>query len=303
MSSFCYTCRIYRLPRVTHCGICNVCVQNFDHHCPWSESHTRVEQLSTGFVSLLVNNCVGLLNYRYFCNFLLSCSLLCIVSAGGCALAAYLRWDKYKSDPSMYFAYNIPSFFVGFVGLMLFLTLAPFWCIHCGLTMSNTTTKEEAKFRKRAKDNDVPRRSKWKNLLLSWCGPLRPSLVVRRLNSTNDAVRMSVFRVNWGKLYEKDYYTNQEVTYQQRRPKALSSSLLVPLEKIREHIRELMANERTALHTQIEAFRQSVHSRTTDESARQSTLIPVDPINHLQTYTIEVTCCTNRFSSTRISSA
>jgi palmitoyltransferase ZDHHC9/14/18 len=169
---------VYRLPRVTHCGICNVCVQNFDHHCPWSKYNVHAEQISMGCASLLVNNCVGLLNYRYFCNFLLSCSLLCFVSSASCGLAAYLRWDKYKSDPGLYFAYNIPSFFIGFVAVMLFLTLMPFWFVHCGLTMNNTTTKEEAKFHQHAKENGIPRRSKWKNLILSWCGPVQPSLVV-----------------------------------------------------------------------------------------------------------------------------
>ena len=64
----------------------------------------------SNFLHFLVNNCVGLLNYRYFCNFILSCAILCLIALGGCAVAAYLRWEKYKDDPGLYFAYNIPSF-------------------------------------------------------------------------------------------------------------------------------------------------------------------------------------------------
>lgn len=123
----------------------------------------------------LVNNCVGLLNYRYFCNFLLSCSILCLLALIDCALAAYLRWDTYKSDPGLFLAYNIPSFFIGFIALSLVFTLASFWCYHCGLAMSGATTREDIKFQRHSKEQGHATGSKWKNLIVSWCGPLQPA--------------------------------------------------------------------------------------------------------------------------------
>lgn len=48
----CPECYVVKTPRSRHCGVCNKCIERYDHHCPW------------------VNNCIGIKNHRSFMLFI-----------------------------------------------------------------------------------------------------------------------------------------------------------------------------------------------------------------------------------------
>lgn len=58
--SYCRVCHCYQSSTTEHCGICEVCICDWDHHCPW------------------VGKCIGKGNYFAFYSwlFLSLCSLL-----------------------------------------------------------------------------------------------------------------------------------------------------------------------------------------------------------------------------------
>ena len=49
------------------------------------------------------------------------------------------------------------------------------------------------------------------------------------------------FRVDWNALYDEDHYKKQDEIYKTIRPTLLSNTLVVPTQKIREHIENLSA--------------------------------------------------------------
>uniref|UniRef100_A0A3B5RC68 Palmitoyltransferase n=1 Tax=Xiphophorus maculatus TaxID=8083 RepID=A0A3B5RC68_XIPMA len=164
---YCFTCKIFRPPRASHCSLCDNCVERFDHHCPW------------------VGNCVGRRNYRFFYMFILSLSFLTIFIFAFVITHIIL---KYFKPAGCKWAVVVCFFSVwSIVGLSGF---------HTYLISSNQTTNEDIKgswSSKRGKDNYNPYSSGniFTNCCMALCGPLPPSLIDRRGFIEADAPQMA----------------------------------------------------------------------------------------------------------------
>ncbi|NXU77325.1 ZDH18 Palmitoyltransferase, partial [Oreotrochilus melanogaster] len=180
---YCYTCKMFRPPRTSHCSVCDNCVERFDHHCPW------------------VGNCVGKRNYRYFYAFILSLSFLtafifaCVVTH----LTLRSQRDGFlntlKMTPARYPSDGIScsGYFLDFCFTVLELVICFFsvWSIlglsgfHTYLVASNLTTNEDIKgswSNKRGSEfaNPYSHKSILTNCCAVLCGPFHPSLIDRR---------------------------------------------------------------------------------------------------------------------------
>ncbi|KAM6108486.1 LOW QUALITY PROTEIN: palmitoyltransferase ZDHHC18 [Pterocles gutturalis] len=168
---YCYTCKMFRPPRTSHCSVCDNCVERFDHHCPWVD-------------------CVGKRNYRYFYAFILSLSFLtafifaCVVT--------HLTLRKCRGDAAMSLGQR--SSFLDSRLTVLELVIDVFfsvWSIlglsgfHTYLVASNLTTNEDIKgswSNKRGSEfaNPYSHKSILTNCCAVLCGPFHPSLIDRR---------------------------------------------------------------------------------------------------------------------------
>ncbi|XP_060113576.1 palmitoyltransferase ZDHHC18 [Heteronotia binoei] len=162
---YCYTCKMFRPPRTSHCSVCDNCVERFDHHCPW------------------VGNCVGKRNYRYFYAFILSLSFLtafifaCVIthltlrSQGSDFITAL------KATPA-----SVLELVICFFSVWSIFGLSGF---HTYLVASNLTTNEDLKgawSNKGGSDfaNPYSHKSVLTNCCAVLCGPFYPSLIDRR---------------------------------------------------------------------------------------------------------------------------
>lgn len=160
---YCYTCKIFRPPRASHCSICDNCVDRFDHHCPW------------------VGNCVGKRNYRYFYLFTLSLSLLTIYIFTFDIVHVVLRSvdsgfvNTLKKTPG-----TVLEVLVCFFTLWSVVGLTGF---HTYLISLNQTTNEDIKGSWSGKNrvqNPYSHKNLIKNCCEVLCGPAYPSVLDRR---------------------------------------------------------------------------------------------------------------------------
>uniref|UniRef100_A0A1A8BUS3 Palmitoyltransferase n=1 Tax=Nothobranchius kadleci TaxID=1051664 RepID=A0A1A8BUS3_NOTKA len=173
---YCFTCKIFRPPRASHCSLCDNCVERFDHHCPW------------------VGNCVGRRNYRFFYMFILSLSFLTIFIFAFVITHIILRSHRsgflsaLKDSPA-----SVLEVVVCFFSVWSIVGLSGF---HTYLISSNQTTNEDIKgswSSKRGKDNFNPYSygNIVTNCCAALCGPLPPSLIDRRGFIESDAPQLA----------------------------------------------------------------------------------------------------------------
>merc|ERR1719195_1310844 len=166
---YCFTCKIFRPPRASHCSICDNCVERFDHHCPW------------------VGNCVGKRNYRYFYLFLVSLAFHCVFIFV-CAVTHLVILSKDDAGKGNFLEAvrkspaSIIVCVICFFSVWSIIGLAGF---HTSLTSSNLTTNEDIKgsySSKRSSTNFNPYSAgnPFANCALVLCGPLPPSLIDAR---------------------------------------------------------------------------------------------------------------------------
>ena len=158
----CATCKLYKPPRTSHCSTCNVCIENFDHHCPW------------------VGNCVAKRNYRYFylftmvtlftCVYISLCNVLNFVLTATDPGNGIL--DALKSLPASLVQFSISSLVIwGLIGLGGYHTL---------LIAQAKTTNEAIKKTYRGRRNPYCHTNVCINYCNILCGPFTPSLIGNR---------------------------------------------------------------------------------------------------------------------------
>ncbi|KAJ8386299.1 hypothetical protein AAFF_G00174950 [Aldrovandia affinis] len=170
---YCFTCKMFRPPRTSHCSLCDNCVERFDHHCPW------------------VGNCVGKRNYRFFYSFIVSLSFLTAFIFGCVTTHLVMRSQggngvifALQESPARYpFSHCQLELVVCFFSVWSILGLSGF---HTYLVASNLTTNEDIKGSWSGKSgsegsgNPYSYNNIFTNCCVVLCGPMPPSLIDRR---------------------------------------------------------------------------------------------------------------------------
>lgn len=116
---FCNSCYIYRPPRATHCYDCNMCVERFDHHCPW------------------IGSCIGKRNYKFFFSYLVSLACMLSLSAALIVLT-FVNYTSFECTGKIqYIIINVILSILVILAILFVFVLLGF---HVYLGKHNTTT-------------------------------------------------------------------------------------------------------------------------------------------------------------------
>lgn len=174
---YCFTCCLFRPPRSSHCSICDCCILNFDHHCPW------------------IGNCIGLRNYRYFYFFILNLSLLDLFMIISVVIHLILLTDE-KGTLIEAIKFSPSSIFIALINFLSIWSIVGLSGFHTYLLSINQTTNEDIKETFNTKVNSTIRNPYSKhnvieNFFLTLFRPEMPSLI-KYQNISDSVVEIEV---------------------------------------------------------------------------------------------------------------
>lgn len=124
-AKWCQSCRLVRPPRAAHCRVCDVCVEVFDHHCPW------------------VGACVGKRNLKHFLLFIVVVVVDCAATIALSALQLILA--VYVDGRSLLRPQSVPALVAGILAGFCAFPAVGLLFYNAGLVRRGLTTREDMK--------------------------------------------------------------------------------------------------------------------------------------------------------------